>query len=69
MKKFFFLLALMGSVVTTAFAENVQKPIDYEYAYYYPCDNGNVITLYTSYELTMEELEAWYGFAEMRCNH
>lgn len=69
MKKFLLMLVLMGSVVTTAFAENVQKPIDYEYAYLYPCDNGKIIIHYTSYEMTMEELDLWYSLAEMRCNH
>lgn len=65
MKKLFLMLAFLGSVVTTAFAEN--KPVPNVYVYVYFCDNGTVQTLVRPFELTVEEIEIWYRDAERQC--
>jgi hypothetical protein len=61
MKKFMISLVLL---VGTAISANAD-----EYVYLYPCSNGDVIMMQTDVELTVEELEAWYAYAEKRCHH
>lgn len=56
MKKFMISLVLL---VGTAISANAD-----EYVYLYPCSNGDVIMMQTDVELTVEELEAWYAYAE-----
>lgn len=61
MKKFMISLVLL---IGTAISANADG-----YSYIYHCSNGDVIMLQTDEELTPEELEAWYAFAELRCHH
>lgn len=64
MKKFMISLVLLIGTAITANANGYDG-----YVYYYPCSNGDVIMMQTDEELTPEELEAWYAYAEIRCHH
>lgn len=70
MKKFLLMLAIMGSVVTTASAKEEVEPKYPVYVYYYPCGDGRVVVRYSNYEFTPEEYDAWCQLKELECrNH
>lgn len=69
MKKLFLMLAFLGSVVITAFAENKPKPKEEPYVYTF-CGHCETLSITKSFDhqLSDEEIAYWNGYVDGLCN-
>lgn len=69
MKKSLMILAIWGSVLTTASAEKRQKPIEEPYVYTF-CGHCETFKLTKSFDhqLSKEEIAYWNGYVDGLCN-